>query len=64
MALIKIINTGDKINFFIPQGYLPENDETIEVILAERTRNAAVLKITAPLTILITHVRNNRNSPD
>ena len=59
MALIKIVNTGDKLSFFIPAGYLPERDETIEVILAERTRGAAVLKITAPKAVLITHDRLN-----
>ncbi len=55
MALIKIVNTGDTLRMRIPSGYLAVEDETIEIMLSERTRNAAVLKITAPLAVLITH---------
>jgi hypothetical protein len=55
MALIKILNKGESIHFLIPAGYLPMNDEVIEVILSEDTRNANVLKITAPRAIIITH---------
>jgi hypothetical protein len=57
MALIKIVNKGDKLEFFIPAGYLPSTDEVIEVIISEETRNALVLKITAPRTVLIKHER-------
>ena len=57
MALIKIVNKGDRIRFRIPAGYLPQEDEVIEVVISEETRNALVLKITAPRTVLIIHER-------
>ena len=63
MALIKIVNKGDSLRFFIPAGYLPATDETIEIGISEETRNSIVLKITAPRPIIITHDRMQRVAP-
>jgi hypothetical protein len=60
MSLIKIVNTGDQIDFFIPEGYFPEKDEKISILFSERTRSSAVLKITAPRSILITHDKQKK----